>query len=72
MISWPRMRGTFWYHPHQRSYEQVGRGLYGPVIVEEREPNRADPVCLRVLRGPESQTDSPERRVTADALLVSE
>ena len=20
--------GTFWYHPHQRSFEQVGRGLY--------------------------------------------
>lgn len=30
--------GTFWYHPHQRSFEQVGRGLYGPLIVEEREP----------------------------------
>jgi len=27
--------GTFWYHPHQRSFEQVGRGLYGPLIVEE-------------------------------------
>ncbi|TJV46354.1 MAG: multicopper oxidase family protein, partial [Mesorhizobium sp.] len=22
--------GTFWYHPHQRSFEQVERGLYGP------------------------------------------
>ncbi|TIM20650.1 MAG: multicopper oxidase family protein, partial [Mesorhizobium sp.] len=21
--------GTFWYHPHHRSFEQVGRGLYG-------------------------------------------
>ena len=29
--------GTFWYHPHHRSAEQVGRGLYGPLIVEERE-----------------------------------
>jgi FtsP/CotA-like multicopper oxidase with cupredoxin domain len=34
--------GTFWYHPHQRSSEQVGRGLYGPFIVEEREPLRVD------------------------------
>ncbi|MFC3231532.1 multicopper oxidase family protein [Marinibaculum pumilum] len=34
--------GTFWYHPHQRSSEQVGRGLYGPLIVEEREPPRVD------------------------------
>lgn len=29
--------GTFWYHPHQRSFVQVGRGLYGPLIIEERE-----------------------------------
>ena len=34
--------GTFWYHPHQRSFEQVGRGLYGPLIVEELEPVRVD------------------------------
>jgi FtsP/CotA-like multicopper oxidase with cupredoxin domain len=29
--------GTFWYHPHMRNPEQVGRGLYGPLIVEEPE-----------------------------------
>jgi FtsP/CotA-like multicopper oxidase with cupredoxin domain len=34
--------GTFWYHPHQRSFEQVGRGLYGPLIVEEPEPLAVD------------------------------
>jgi FtsP/CotA-like multicopper oxidase with cupredoxin domain len=34
--------GTFWYHPHQRSFEQVGRGLYGPLIVEEPQPLRVD------------------------------
>lgn len=34
--------GTFWYHPHQRSFEQVARGLYAPLIVEEREPIRVD------------------------------
>lgn len=34
--------GTFWYHPHQRSFEQVGRGLYGPLIVEEIRPIRVD------------------------------
>lgn len=27
--------GTFWYHPHDRSWEQVARGLYGLLIVEE-------------------------------------
>jgi FtsP/CotA-like multicopper oxidase with cupredoxin domain len=34
--------GTYWYHPHERSFEQVGRGLYGPLIVEEREPLQVD------------------------------
>ncbi|MDG1581520.1 multicopper oxidase family protein [Pseudomonas sp. GOM6] len=30
--------GSFWYHPHTASSEQLGRGLVGPLIVEEREP----------------------------------
>lgn len=30
--------GTYWYHPHLGSAEQVGRGLYGALIVEERAP----------------------------------
>ncbi|MGX1501070.1 FtsP/CotA-like multicopper oxidase with cupredoxin domain [Labrenzia sp. MBR-25] len=34
--------GTFWYHPHQNSTVQVGRGLYGPLIIEEAEPVRVD------------------------------
>ena len=34
--------GTYWYHPHQRSFEQAGRGLYGPLIVDEREPVSVD------------------------------
>jgi FtsP/CotA-like multicopper oxidase with cupredoxin domain len=34
--------GTFWYHPHQRSLVQVGRGLYGALIVEERETVTVD------------------------------
>lgn len=41
--------GTFWYHPHQRSFEQVGRGLYGPLIVEEPEPPRVDRELVWVL-----------------------
>ncbi len=32
--------GTFWFHPHVRSHEQVERGLYGILIVESPE----DPV----------------------------
>ena len=34
--------GTYWYHPHQRSFEQVGRGLYGALIIEESDPPRVD------------------------------
>jgi FtsP/CotA-like multicopper oxidase with cupredoxin domain len=34
--------GTFWYHPHQRSFEQVDRGLAAPLIVEEPNPIRVD------------------------------
>lgn len=29
--------GTFWYHPHVNSPEQLGRGLSGALIVEEPE-----------------------------------
>lgn len=34
--------GTYWYHPHQRSFEQVARGLHGALIVEEHEPPVVD------------------------------
>ncbi|WP_319529062.1 multicopper oxidase family protein [uncultured Cohaesibacter sp.] len=30
--------GTYWYHAHNRSWNQVGRGLYGPLIIEEPYP----------------------------------
>ena len=34
--------GTYWYHPHDHSSEQVGRGLAGALIIEEREPPTVD------------------------------
>ncbi len=34
--------GTYWYHPHEGSAEQVGRGLYGALVVEERDPPALD------------------------------
>jgi FtsP/CotA-like multicopper oxidase with cupredoxin domain len=34
----PKDAGTFWYHPHVRASEQVERGLYGPLIVEDASP----------------------------------
>lgn len=41
--------GTHWYHPHQNGFEQVGRGLYGPLIVEERKPIQVDRDIVWVL-----------------------
>ena len=37
-----RDSGTFWYHPHQSSFEQVPRGLYGAYIVGETKPIEVD------------------------------
>jgi len=34
----PKDAGTFWFHPHVRGSEQVERGLYGVLIVEDEEP----------------------------------
>jgi FtsP/CotA-like multicopper oxidase with cupredoxin domain len=41
--------GTFWYHPHQSSFEQVPRGLYGALIVEEERPIEVDRELVWVL-----------------------
>ena len=38
----PPDAGTFWYHPHHRSWEQMARGLYGLLIVEEDDPPAVD------------------------------
>jgi FtsP/CotA-like multicopper oxidase with cupredoxin domain len=34
----PKDAGTFWFHPHVRASEQVERGLYGVLIVEDPQP----------------------------------
>ena len=33
----PPDAGTFWYHPHMNSIEQLGKGLVGAIIVDEVE-----------------------------------
>lgn len=33
----PKDAGTFWFHPHVRGAEQVERGLYGVLIVDDAE-----------------------------------
>lgn len=47
--------GTFWYHPHVRSDEQVERGLYGAFVV----------------RGDNEPTTTTDRTVVLDDLLVN-
>lgn len=34
--------GTYWYHPHNRTWEQMARGLYGALIVDEPVPPKVD------------------------------
>lgn len=34
--------GTFWYHSHYISYDQVSRGLFGALIVDEADPPDVD------------------------------
>jgi FtsP/CotA-like multicopper oxidase with cupredoxin domain len=38
----PPDAGTFWYHPHADTLQQLGRGLVGALIVEELEPVAVD------------------------------
>ena len=38
----PPDAGTFWYHTHFGSSEQLARGLYGVLIVEEHDPVAVD------------------------------
>src|SRR5207244_10007132 len=38
----PQDAGTFWYHPHTHTLQQLGRGLAGALIVEEPEPVAVD------------------------------
>lgn len=34
--------GTYWYHAHNRSWEQVARGLHGILVVDEPDPPPVD------------------------------
>ena len=58
----PPDAGTFWYHPHANSLEQLGRGLAGILIVEEADPVAVDRDLLWVLR---------DWRVTAEGQIAA-
>lgn len=44
-----RNPGTYWYHPHFQSAEQLDRGLHGVVVVEDETPLRVDRDLVWVL-----------------------
>jgi len=56
--------GTYWYHAHNRSTEQVARGLYGALIVEETDAPDVDREEVLVLDdwllNPETAQIDPE------------
>ena len=58
----PPDAGTFWYHPHANSLEQIGRGLAGILIVEEREPVAVDRDLMWLLQ---------DWRLTGDGVIAS-
>ena len=59
----PPDAGTYWYHPHLNSREQVARGLAGALIVEEAEPPAVDREELWVL---------DDWRLTEDAAIAED
>lgn len=70
-----RDAGTFWYHSHYLSYEQVSLGLFGAFIVEEPDPPAVDHditvQLFDMLLGADGQHDDsfdPARFATAGSL----
>lgn len=45
----PQDAGTYWYHPHINSTEQVSRGLVGPLVVHEQQDYPVDRDVVLVL-----------------------
>lgn len=41
--------GTYWYHPHFRTWEQLARGLHGVLVVEEPSPPEVDQDVVLVI-----------------------
>ncbi|KAE9625890.1 multicopper oxidase family protein [Parasedimentitalea maritima] len=55
--------GTYWYHSHNQSTEQVARGLYGVLVVDEETPPDVDHDIIVVL---DDWRLSQEAQVTED------
>lgn len=59
----PPDAGTYWYHSHNRSTEQVARGMYGLLIVQEAAPPDVDRDIAVVI---------DDWRLTQEAQIVEE
>src|SRR5713101_4065300 len=58
----PPDAGTFWYHPHANSLQQLGRGMAGALIVDELEAVPVDRDVLWLLS---------DWRLTSDAQIAA-
>lgn len=58
----PPDAGTFWYHSHFLSSEQMARGLFGPLVVEERNAVAVDRDLVLVVN---------DWRLTEDGAIAS-
>lgn len=59
--------GTYWYHSHQDSVNQLDRGLYGSIIVEARDESKADRDYTLVLdEWISSGTTMPDRNMSGN------
>src|SRR3546814_18801146 len=67
--------GTFFFHPHGNTVEQVGRGLAGGLIVEGEAPVPYEADVLYLLkdwRNDETNGISEERRVGKESGIKGE
>ena len=55
--------GTYWYHPHRNTLEQLSRGLSGPLIVDEAETPDIDDDLILLIQ---------DWRLTPDAQIASD
>jgi FtsP/CotA-like multicopper oxidase with cupredoxin domain len=60
--------GTYWYHSHQVSHEQVVRGLLGALVVEPTEPDPAVVDAVAVLHRYDAPTLNGEKGVQEAAV----
>ena len=58
-----RNPGTFWYHPHFQSAEQLDRGLHGAIVVDD-----ADQEVTHVVRGLDLQPATAIHRLLQELL----